>query len=79
MLVHRGRSIDGGHFVAHVLVGGQWLQYDDERVRPIGDADLAPNGNGLSQAMAVAVLYERVDQDEVEAVVVDEDGDVAVA
>lgn len=40
IIVHEGRSMNSGHYVAYLLINGQWWLCDDSHVRPASDAEM---------------------------------------
>lgn len=51
-ITHMGSNIDSGHYVAHILVDGKWVFYNDGKVT---DSKEPP------RELAYMYLYERTD------------------
>merc|ERR1711916_65243 len=41
VISHKGRSLDGGHYVAWARKGSSWLIFDDDHVGPVSSDDIA--------------------------------------
>jgi len=61
VLTHKGRSADGGHYVAWVKTeSGQWVKFDDEVVTPVKEEEILRLSGGGDWHMAYLVLYRQV-------------------
>jgi ubiquitin carboxyl-terminal hydrolase 14 len=58
VLTHRGRSSEGGHYVAHMKVKDAWLRFDDEKVTEIEDSDIEQLSGSPDWHTSTLVLYE---------------------
>lgn len=58
VLTHKGRSADSGHYVSWVKEeDGQWINFDDELIIAVKEADVLALAGGGDWHMANLLLY----------------------
>lgn len=59
LLTHKGRSADSGHYVGWAKqADGEWIQYDDENMKPVREEEIMLLNGGGDWHMAYLLLYK---------------------
>ena len=62
VITHKGRSADGGHYVAWVKMNDTWLKFDDDKVSPTTEEEIKKLSGGGDFHTAYDLIYKRTQQ-----------------